>query len=612
MRQPIRNPSTRHVRGGFTLIEMLVATALVLLIMLLFASIYGAAVGTITEQRGLANNDSKGRTIDAIIRRDLEQMTFRQLSTEGTRGLVPLASGDVVDPRQQGFFYLSENDPDDPTDDVLHYTIDVTQKHRNDDSTPLFGRATDLAAISGAGSVNQPDYDDGVGGNATGQSAKAEVSLFMRGGKLYRRVQLIRDALGAPLNTLDYPAQPSDNDTQRTELWKTSNPNYGNASGTTSILNDFDYSLTRIDTDFDNDPSTWDTYLRMLGPESLNNATGLSNYPLAIPRYRFGFAPINANNLLGRPVEFDHTLPIANAQFLGRLTQAETSHVDFLYPGQAALPWTVVPDPLFVLNSNFIVAKYDGASSTGQPGARQSADLLLNNVSQFDVEVWDSGYAETDVDNADMDKNTSTGYEDFNGNGVQDSGAWLDLGHNEGGVLGMVNYPLGHYGVSQNNIPAYGPRLSPDTQPTGPADPSGPNLNRVFDTWHPQIGSLPPYRPYRYATPGVNWGSSSAATVGMLIYPDYSNDMDSSNDNFAFVYRCVSVGSAGGFTGTKTPEWPRQHGAIVRERAGTVNEVIWQCNDNRIGLEAIRITIRYQDPGSKLERQLTIYHSFVE
>ncbi len=98
MRKHLHNSSSAP--AGFTLVEMLVATALVLLIMLLFASIYGAAVGTITEQRGLANVDSKARTIDSLIRRDLEKMTFRQLTTAGTKGIVPLAPGDEVDPRQ--------------------------------------------------------------------------------------------------------------------------------------------------------------------------------------------------------------------------------------------------------------------------------------------------------------------------------------------------------------------------------------------------------------------------------------------------------------------------------------------------------------------------------
>ncbi|MCA9046243.1 MAG: hypothetical protein KDA69_18085, partial [Planctomycetaceae bacterium] len=59
-------------------------------------------------------------------------------------------------------------------------------------------------------------------------------------------------------------------------------------------------------------------------------------------------------------------------------------------------------------------------------------------------------------------------------------------------------------------------------------------------------------------------------------------------------------------------EWPRQHGAIVRENANTAQEVVWQCFDNRVGLETIRITIRYRDIRSKIERQLTLYHSFVE
>jgi hypothetical protein len=105
--------------------------------------------------------------------------------------------------------------------------------------------------------------------------------------------------------------------------------------------------------------------------------------------------------------------------------------------------------------------------------------------------------------------------------------------------------------------------------------------------------------------------------AGSLVFPDFIDDGNPDNDNFAFVYHCIRSGTGGaaptpGQTGTKEPEWPRQHGAIVKENVGTPAEVWWQCADNRVGLEAIKITIRYLDAGSGQERQLTIYHSFVE
>jgi hypothetical protein len=62
-----------------------------------------------------------------------------------------------------------------------------------------------------------------------------------------------------------------------------------------------------------------------------------------------------------------------------------------------------------------------------------------------------------------------------------------------------------------------------------------------------------------------------------------------------------------GVTGLREPDWPREPGKTVRDGG-----VIWQCFDNRVGLQMIRITIRYRDIGSGLPRQVTLIHSFVE
>ena len=125
---------------------ILVATALVMLMMLLFAEVFGAAIGTMTAQRGIANNDQKARSFTTVLRHDLDGMTFRAAASRGqtgaayfepdanasgvfdipaedwsgngrqdtivlsARGVVPLAPGDAVEPEQEGYLYYSEND----------------------------------------------------------------------------------------------------------------------------------------------------------------------------------------------------------------------------------------------------------------------------------------------------------------------------------------------------------------------------------------------------------------------------------------------------------------------------------------------------------------------
>ena len=69
--------TTHHHAPGFTLVEMLVATALVALIMVLFAEIFSQAVGTMSAQRALANNDQKARTFSDTLRNELQRLTVR-------------------------------------------------------------------------------------------------------------------------------------------------------------------------------------------------------------------------------------------------------------------------------------------------------------------------------------------------------------------------------------------------------------------------------------------------------------------------------------------------------------------------------------------------------
>ena len=71
-------------------------------------------------------------------------------------------------------------------------------------------------------------------------------------------------------------------------------------------------------------------------------------------------------------------------------------------------------------------------------------------------------------------------------------------------------------------------------------------------------------------------------------------------------YRIISA-TSGGTSGLREPEWPRTPGAIVQDGGLT-----WQCYDNRLGLEMIRVTIRFRDPASGSPRQVTLVHSFVE
>jgi hypothetical protein len=667
---------------------MLVATFLVVLMMLMFAQVFGTAVKTLTDQRSLAANDQKARSITDALRGDLERATYRQAVTGLCRGIAPLGPGEYPDSRQQGFFYISENDPMNDVDDVLHFTVSILETLRSPtasdpDQTPYYGRARALTTIT---DVNQPDWDDGVYGNGVGASRAAEVCYFVRNGNLYRRVLLLRDPLptaGAPVD-----GQPSRINAGVAQPFTEFTRIY-TAPGGDSFYDDFDYSawrtyVTDFNTDGDVDPDeppAEDEYrlvFNTLG--SLDNALGLANNPIAIPGHRFGYRPgedanrnltldggedLNGNGAIdsSRPVEF-----ISSGDFIGRPTHQETSFDGFHYPGQDERANTIY----WRTDLDLFGGVMRAAGTTVLNGGRTGEDLLLPNVEAFNIEVWDPAFTE----DADADGALDPG-EDLNGNDFLDSG-WVDLGNNLG---------PGYFALSRRANPAYGPQPNNLGGPAAPAPAPAPR-NRVFDTWHPRLNwnndathlnDFPPFRPMFVVRPSVAaWSPSTLYTVNRtnplastIVFPNFPeylgidgepgvagqdddgngitdrNTMTGALDlnevgwpgsddlipsiAYVAVGRDVTAVPSQNISGWRQPDWPRTPGAVVTEPGEDLNGnfaldpgedrngnmtldqgVVWQAFDNRIGLERIRITVRYRDQSSGQVRQVTLIHSFVE
>jgi len=212
-------------RTGFTLVEMLVSVSLVLLMMLLFTQVFTLATGSITVQRGIAENDQRGRTLTTIIHADLAKRTFRKVIPFFPGENTSKPSADFQDRR--GYVYISENDPNNDTDDVLQFTVQSSITIEDRDETPYVGKASalspdqngqphpnfpnDLTSDEFLWNRNQPDWDDGVlVSNRTAESKYAEIAYFLRNGNLYRRVVLIRD-----------PLEGSDPNPMQTMWWDT-------------------------------------------------------------------------------------------------------------------------------------------------------------------------------------------------------------------------------------------------------------------------------------------------------------------------------------------------------------------------------------------------------
>jgi len=520
------------------------------MIMLMFAQIYGTAIGTITEQRGMGANDQKSRILSTILQNDLANITYRQTTREyGTAaGIVPLSPGDeaILDrDNQQGYFYLSENDPGNPTDDVLQFTAKVQD---SDFDNWFVGKAEFLDIASG----NEPNKDGGPS-NAPGQSRFAEISYFLRQGTLYRRVLLLRDAGGQD-------EQPGTSTSDR--YFGAGRQSYPTTASSTSFWRDFDYSATRVYLDATN------SYPWFNGKSSLVNLPeAIDRKPIALPWNRFGHlnSSETGNPNRGQPREYTNETP-GSGEFIGRFIHEETAHPFVTYPGTADNGIFDRAIPLTLNATTKTINDNDGNAVSATE--RLGEDVLMTNVESFDVEVWEPEF-----------------------------GGFVQLGHSG----------TGEFSSSSRSNPGYGPRQS--------------GYNNIFDTWHPDVKSgnpanfvPPPYRPVVSGTTLTQWSGDDGTTMtyqvgNRVLIPALQTEGEY---NDSLYYEVIAVNGSpttdvDGNRGTNRPEWIAVPGAVVQD-----NELTWLCVDNRVGLQAIRITIRYIDVQSRLPRQVTVVHSFMK
>ena len=544
-------------RGGFTLVEMLVAVTLVLLMMVMFAEIFSLATGSMSKQKGLAELDQRQRLASVLIREDLKVRTFKVVYPFSSR-LNPLTGLPAVDgvpspigtnynkSLREGYFYISENDPDNDADDVLQLTLNRLNSG-NQTGTTFYGKTVELRdAVNrfGAGSnPDQPENDDGDyfgDGAGVGTSPYAEVAYFVRGQVLFRRLLLIRDPMSGGDQPMSAPtmANPTPVPLMQPGIYPIGTNNYTFGTANSRFPQDFDYSATynfstqRVD---------------FLGKTSLDNSDPLAVLVLGRPEHRFGFRPN------GMPFEY---LPaVGTRPFIGRYTHEETSHNLFGWPGDPGWgpdstinngddtgPYTR-PTGL-TLSPSGRVTRYIG-------GPRQGEDILLTNVLAFDVKVWDPRAS------VGPDGQPGRAGIDDNQDGTTDNAVELGASNSDDGAFADIGHTgTGDYSQSNNFNATYGPLASG---------------NRCFDTWHPALMTSLGAPPFRPALPGPD-GAPGFAGI------DDDND-DNDNDTS---------------TGADNPEelgWPH-------------------TDDVLLPIQAIQIKIRYRDTASGLVRDITLVEKF--
>ncbi|QDT95326.1 prepilin-type N-terminal cleavage/methylation domain-containing protein [Gimesia aquarii] len=362
-------------QDGFTLVELLVSVALVLLMMVMFTEIFQIASNSITAQRGLSENDQRARMITTLIQSDLNKRTFQNIIPfSPSEKAFAFRLSDYTDRR--GYLVISENDPNNDSDDVIQFTTDSNITSKLLDTTPYYGKASVLGGDIFA-HPNQPETDDArISPDGTSVSPYAEICYFMRGGNLYRRTLLIRKPLDLETTNSSQPQTAGG-----AEFFDPANSLY---SG--NFWNDFDFSVYRSGT-----PTA---YANFHDVKSLDNTTLESpNFSLGRTRFRFGY-----DHATGLPREYVNDVD-GIAQFIGRFTHQETSHPDFQYPqapsnvSGSANPMNPTSSSLILDRNTNVVNQY--ASTTG---SRRSEDLVLSNVITFDIKLFDEGLGQfTDI-----------------------------------------------------------------------------------------------------------------------------------------------------------------------------------------------------------------------
>ena len=629
-------------RRGFTLIEMLISVTLVLLMMVMFAEIFGLASDSMTLQRALADNDQKVRAFTTVMRADLQKRTFQKVVPFHPKESVDIQS-ELFEPRR-GYLYISLNDPDNAVDNLLQFTTLTTIQLENSDETPYYGNATGLVSLNpGVGSVaaaeneihrnsQQPEHDDGeLRMNFAAASKVAEIAYYVRGGRLYRRTILVRDPIAVAGSSTPQPRMTWDASANQPLATPIEYLRHSNADTTLNgQYAKYDPSLAggwRYSDDYWADFS-FSAYSAP-GPDGavLLDERALANDQLTASAENLGVT--NGATLSGSPARcfrfgFDQTNGVSrefsradpsdpNFYFIGRYTAEEMSHGDFNFPqnGSTAFgnPATSGDNPMSYTASPSD-ANQDGIIDEFAAGPRRGEDLMLSNVHAFEIDVWDDRL-----------------------------GAFVQVGHNLNGpgpdnILGNADDEFGDYHRSRNlQLNQTTPQVvvpSTDSAAWNTAQ-YDQWTGRIFDTWHrlndadgdlatpppPADDKLPPpYRALEYYPPsGSDYYGLGATAVtptqplwqartspntyvpGEIVFPATAEPRD-----FSRYYVCITEG-----TSPSEPNWSTTPGAVMD--SPTPGEARWVVRSNVRPLRAIQIRVRFMHEASGKMRQLSLIHS---
>ena len=584
-------------RNGFTLVEVLVASALILMIMLILIQVFAAASGAASLSRNLRESDQRAATALSILRSDLEGVT-----------LVPNPPHDPE--KEEGYFEIEENSLMDfeleDGDDVLAFTT------RREGGAMFQGR------YGYAFGVNQ--NGDLRGTPKTTQSDTAEVIYFLRDQTLYRRQLLVVSSqpevshYPRSMYSVSFGGSPDS-----TNIWRVARDPDGNgALKPYSWYHWFDISahmsLPPGPAGGSFDPFTTEPIVNTL--KSLTKRENrYAHFPYHYPHRAVGYRDRGnsswpVENLFHQDNDFNGNTPRRDTvrrseRWFGRPTLRETAHPLWDLPGGFGTFGQFESEMPRDDGSGFIYP-YTPVPKINVT-ERISEDMLLANVLSFDIKVYDPGAPIFGVEHASSGAHaTITGPPyDTNRNGV----AYGDeISQNEI-IIGFGAYVDMGYGMKQN---PYNPGVAQNPDLPLPMFTPGHlihrrirNLGRKPLFWHNgSTGSGPGIRLVRtYDTWSASYESDAVDQNEDGLTDSGTNGRDDNGNGR------VDEGP----DGLDNP-WTRASGVSLNgqvDEQGAYGEHEWEAPaPYAVPLRGIQIRIRLFDQTSNQAREYTLTHDF--
>lgn len=617
--------SGSSVRSAFTLIEMLVAVALTVLLMMMVVSVMSQVMDTVSANRATIEMTDRLRYVRNRLQADLEGITVYPNPpvrpetgqgyfeyVEGPIGAITPAALYSFEPDDTGTtFDFTVGDPDD----ILMFT-----SKSNDE--PFTGRFMTYSMTGGVFTPSTP---------TTVQSQTAEIAWFMRGSTLYRRVLLVLPG-GVNIGGAQYtipPALPTGNPptysyyglydvSARVEdgaFNHSPNASAGNAHLVANSLAD----LTKRENRYGHQPYTWPYDARFWGWFGLPTLrecsspfwpfpwnAGANNLTNSAQANGSLIVPLGGGNSLNSRLSYDTTLNRAYPTTIasnGSISaqQHVNSGVSFdLW--QNPTPWWET-QPVAGLRTgdlSYYRAELGVSGATLQspganPYARVAEDVILTNVLSFDVKAYDPGAPVMVA--ASAPQTALIPQDQWNPTANSNNGQWT--------------YILAMQGAA----------------PVGAASPASygafADLNYLFPllaaggSYTPAAGlPLPHFSGGGDARSGVGGaGVGPTPTAASPIYPPYASAV---YDTWSTSYEQDGIDQDAIVNPSGTPTWKRN---LVDEGTDGID------NDGQNGvddpgeqeapppypypLRAIQVKIRVCEPDSRQVREVTLVHEFL-